>query len=145
MKFSKHFEIEEVVPPNIFNQFGGRASQFIDHRAALLLDTIREMIDQPITINDWKNGNQFTNSGFRMPDSLVGGFLSQHKFGRAFDLKIGLDGDINSYEGFRNFIRKNYTELNKLGLTTIEIATPTWLHIDMRYTGLNYLYEVPYR
>jgi hypothetical protein len=52
---------------------------------------------------------------------------------------------VKTYEEFRNLIRNNFEELNKLGLTTIEMATPTWLHIDLRFTGIDYLYEVPYR
>lgn len=145
MKYSKHFSLEELVPQEIFHQFAGRSAQFLDYRSANLLDAIRELVGQPITINNWNSGGAFSQSGFRLPDTLVGGKLSQHKFGRAYDLKIDVNGEIKSYEHFRNLIRANFNQLNKLGLTTIELNTPTWLHIDMRYTGLDYLYEVPYR
>ncbi len=145
MKYSKYFTIQELVPQEIFHQFGGRSSQFLDHRAKDLLDAIRELVGQPITINDWNTGGLFSQSGYRVPDTLVGGKLSQHKFGRGFDLKIELNDKIKSYEDFRNLIRENFTELNKLGLTTIELNTPSWLHIDMRFTGITTLYEVPFR
>lgn len=145
MKYSKYLDLEELVPQQIFSQFAGRSAQFLDHRAGELLDRIRELVDEPIRINDWHTGGIFSQSGFRMPDTLVGGKLSQHKFGRGFDLKISLTHNVKTYEEFRKLIKDNFEELNKLGLTTIEMATPTWLHIDLRFTGLDYLYEVPYR
>lgn len=143
MKYSKYFTLQELVPPSIFSHYGAKSSQFLDHRSGALLDRIREFLGEPISINGLFNGVAFSNSGFRTPDTLVGGKLSQHKFGRAYDLKISLTHKIKSYEEFRQIIRDNFEELNKLGLTTIELNTPTWLHLDMRFTGLNYLYEVP--
>lgn len=145
MKYSKHFDIEELVPPEIFNQFGARSAMFLDPRTGPLLDAIRELVMRPITINDWKEGGPFDERGFRMPDAKTGGRLSQHKFGRGFDLEINLDETIPSYEKFRDLIRANWSSLHPLGLSTIEKDTPTWLHIDMRDTGMDHLYEVPFK
>lgn len=145
MKYSDYFELEELVPQNIFMQFAGKSRQFIDHRAGDLLDAIREMVGEPITINSWNSGGKYQDSGYRTPDCLTGGKLSQHKYGRGFDLKISLKGRIKSYEDFRNLIRGEFEELHRFGLSTIEKDTPTWLHIDMRDTGMDTLYEVPYK
>lgn len=145
MKYSKYFDLQELVPPEIFNQFGEKSRSFLDPRSGTLLDRIRELVGRPITINDWKEGGIFDERGYRLPWAPTGGKLSQHKRGTAYDLEIELDDKIPSYERFRQLIRDNFEELNKLGLTTIEKDTPSWLHIDMRDTGLGYLYEVPFR
>ncbi len=145
MKYSKYFEIHELVPPAIFNRFGEASRWFLDPRSGPLLDRIRELVNRPITINDWKEGGVFDERGFRMPNSRTGGELSQHKRGAGYDLEIELDEKIPSYESFRDLIRENFEELSKLGLSTIEKDTPTWLHVDMRDTGTETLYEVPFK
>ena len=155
---SKYFSIQELVPPAIYEQFGERSWQFIDPRAGAVLDAIRELVGTSVTINTWNSDgdnvvdpHEKFESGFRMPETKTGGKLSQHKFGRGFDLrakfilKNGVLVPLANYEDFRNLIRYNFEYLNSLGLTTIEKDTPTWLHIDLRYTGLDYLYEVPFQ
>ncbi len=145
MKYSEYFDLQELVPPEIFNQFGAKSRWFLDPRSGPLLDAIRELVDRPITINDWKEGGPFDERGYRLPWATTGGKLSQHKLGKAFDLEIQLDAKIPTYEKFRDLIRYNFEHLSKLGLSTIEEDTPTWLHIDMRDTGLDHLYEVPFK
>lgn len=140
MKISENFTVQEFVPPSIFNRFGEHSIQFIDYRLPGVVEAIRELVGKPIIINNWNNGGDKDDSGYRVPDCKEGAELSQHKFGRAADLKVT---NMN-YEDFRNLIRSNFPKLNALGLTTIELGTLTWLHVDLRWTGLSTLNEVPY-
>lgn len=138
---SKNFIIQEFVPPSIYERFGESSIWFIDQRIILLAQFFRDMYG-PITINNWHTGGIYDSRGFRPPNDPDGGFLSQHKFGRAVDL-----GFRNApAEVVRNYIRKDFIRLNKeFGLTTIEEGTPTWVHLDLRHTGLDHLMEVPYK
>lgn len=95
-------------------------------------------MDKPIFINTWHQQGQYKESGYRTPNATTGAKYSQHRFGRAGDLKIsGID-----YEEFRDVIRKHWADF---GVTTIEENTPSWLHVDIRNTGLDKLLEVPYQ
>lgn len=139
MKVSDNFVIQEFVPPEIYSIYGSKSIWFIDPDMIAVAQKLRDDLGKPITINNWHTGGQYKNSGFRMPDTLVGGKLSQHKFGRALDIKVkGM-----SAESVREYIRENYYLYDEV-ITTIEKDTPTWVHIDKRWTGLNGLLEVPY-
>ena len=49
---------------------------------------IRDYFGKPVTINNWHNLGKYEQSGFRRNNTLVGSKYSQHKFGRAIDIKI---------------------------------------------------------
>lgn len=121
------FRIEELVDPETFNQYGQRCWWFLSEKALASLVALREQFG-PLTVNDWVFGGGFKYSGFRHPDCPVGAKLSQHKFGRAFDVKS-----------------KNYTAVEMQEyilmhphqfphITTMENAEQTlgWLHFDTR-------------
>lgn len=143
MQLTKNFELREFVPKATYDQFGDKSIQFIDHRLPALCQAIRDLFPgKSVTINNWHIGGTQQLCGFRPPNCDVGAELSQHKHGRAADLHIlGL----TDYEEAREVIRKNFDMLHALGLSTIELGTPTWLHIDCRWIGLDKLYEVPFR
>ena len=137
MNISKHFTIQEFVYPELYNQWGDKSIYFLDQRIVNVAEFIREKINKPITINNWHTGGQYKESGLRSLNTSTGGALSQHKFGRAADLKVqGM-----TPAQVLQFIKDNWAELHALGLTTVEdiAMTPTWLHIDVRWTGLSEL------
>jgi len=92
-----------------------------------------------MTINNWLWGRGRNNSGFREPECTIGARLSDHKRGIALDI---VPKDITPEE-IRQDIISNFLVYRKLGLTTIEMGTDTWLHISLRYTGLNELLQIP--
>jgi len=142
MNLTKDFILQEFVPKDIYEQFHEKSIWFIDRRIPELAQAIRDLIGKPVVINNWVTGGTFSNCGYRVPNCPVGANLSQHKFGRAIDLHfVG----VTNYEEIRDKIRFNFDHLKQFGLTTIEKDTPTWLHCDMRWTGLDTLLEVPYR
>ena len=142
MNLTKDFTLQEFIPQSIYQQYGDKSIWFIDPRLPALAQAIRDIIERPVIINNWFTGGTYSNCGYRTPDCLIGAKLSQHKSGRAIDLHFQ---GINDYEAIRNIIRANWSKLQPLGLTTIEKETPTWLHCDMRWTGLDTLLEVPYK
>lgn len=139
---STSFDLRELVPKILYDYMGDKSIWFLDPRLITLVQFFRDHYGLPITINDWHTGGTLIDCGFRMPDSKTGATLSQHKFGRAVDCHFS---GITDYEEMRNKVRNDWYILKAQGLTTIELATPTWLHIDIRHTGMDGLLEVPYR
>lgn len=142
MRVSKNFILQEFVPEILYKYKGESCIWFLDQRLISLVQFFRDHFNRPITINDWHTGGKLHDCGFRMPDSKTGAILSQHKFSRAADIHFDTDTD---YDAIRQEVKDNWPVFKAAGLTTIEADTPTWLHIDIRHTGLDELLIVPYR
>lgn len=136
MKLCKNFWLHEFIPPEIYEMSLRNSTLFIDQRLVKLVQFIRDRFNKPITINDWMDGGTFINSGYRSLLCEVGAHFSQHKFGRATDLKI--DG-VSPEEARRDIIANWNLFKEKTALTTLEAKTPTWLHVDVRFTNMEHL------
>jgi hypothetical protein len=125
----KYFALNEVIPPAIIAERGERAWSLMDDRILRGADWLREMFG-PAVINGRFGGKVFTESGLRDPFTATGAKFSQHKFGRALDLKFTRVTAKEVYE----YIIRNPSEARANGITTVEdIAfTGNWLHIDAR-------------
>ncbi len=137
MKISDNFELQELVPPETFNAMGPGSVSLIDPRLLKVLERIRILCgNRAMTINNWHRGGKFKYRGYRPKTCTVGASKSMHRDGKAVDFDVaGLTA-----EAVRNIIRANATELLKLGLTRIESGV-SWVHIDLKYTGLSTIYE----
>lgn len=141
MQLTKNFLVQELLPPDVYAARGDASAQLIDIRIVNVAQWLRDNLGKAITINNWNSGGQYKESGLRNFETSTGAKWSQHKYGRALDLKVnGMDS-----EAVRQYIRTNWATLKNIGLTCIEKDTPSWVHIDCRYTGLDYLLEVPYK
>lgn len=137
----KYFVIQEFVSPEIYKLRGEKSIELVDSRIIKVANGLREYFKVPITINNWHEGGQYKESGLRDFSTTTGAKFSQHKFGRAIDCKFqGLDP-----KDIRKTILNNQKYFLELGLTCIEADTPTWVHIDCRYTGLDKILIVPYK
>ena len=140
MKVSEHFDIREFVPKEIWDLFGESSIWFIDQRLVLFCEWLHNFCNAPVTINTWFIEGNYNESGFRDPLTPTGAKLSQHKYGRAADIKVfGYTPD-----KLRQIVRDHWDEV-KGWITTIEKDTPSWLHADCRWTGLHKLLEVPFK
>ena len=134
MKLTKNFSLEEFVPKKYIDWYGTTVSMgFIDKRIVQVVQFFRNRYNKPIVINGEFGGLTFTESGVRSFNTQTGAMMSQHKFGRAADMKwIGMDAD-----EVRADIINNYEKFVSKGLTTVEKNTDTWIHVDCRYTKDN--------
>jgi len=125
----KYFALNEVIPPAIIAERGERAWSLMDDRILQGADWLRETFG-PAVINGKYGGKVFTESGLRDPFTTTGAKWSQHKFGRALDLKFTKVTCKEVYD----YIIRNQAEARANGITTVEdIAfTGNWLHIDAR-------------
>ena len=134
MKVSSNFYLQEFIDPDTYKRFGESSIWFIDPRIITLAQFIRERLAKPCTINNWNGGGQYHYSGFRPPDCPIGATLSQHRFGRAIDLKVsGMEAD-----EVRADIQSHWDLYHKAtALTTMEHEdfAPTWTHLDIRTTN----------
>lgn len=123
----KHFGLQELVTPEIFQSSGERAWELLDPRMLMTSDQLREVFGYT-TINDWHEGGQYHESGLRGFYSTTGAKLSQHRFGRANDHKFRLATPQEVYE----YVLKHPEKFPFL--TTVEdiASTPTWFHGDVR-------------
>ena len=127
---SKYFDVREWVDEKIWMQRNVKAAQMVDPVIVRIADLFREKAGQPVYINTWHTGGHFVASGFRAVWEKQGGKLSQHRCGRAVDLKVN---GMNSVD-MLGIVMRNLPEFLALGLTVIENVekTPTWLHLDCR-------------
>ena len=72
--------------------------------------------------------------GDALVQKVVGSTTSQHKFGRAADIKQNAFTSKDVHDLIKDYL----PELMDMGLSTLEHheATPTWVHMDGRATGL---------
>ena len=127
---SRHFRIEELVSPEVFAARGEHAWQLLDVYLIVTLDQLRDEFG-PLTVNDWLWGGRFKYSGLRPLSGGVGAVFSQHRFGRAGDLK---PKNVTPQE-MHAHILANQDKFPHLRVLEAIEATPTWVHADVRNHG----------
>jgi len=160
MKVSKNFNLKEFVSPLTWRRFGLKSIWFIDPKIIVIAQLLRDITGASVTINDWHLEGRYKYSGYRPPFIVrikkifanrfepiktlsaflkivkrykIGAAESQHKMGRAIDVKV--EG-LRSVEVY-NIVMAHSAEFIKAGLTAIEDVekTPTWVHLDCRNTA----------
>lgn len=124
MYIPKFFQIEELVPPDVFEEMGDSAFRLLDERALLTLDQIRDAFGVCI-VNDWASGGKYSESGLRTPDCETYSPTSQHTFGRAMDCKFR-DCDA---ETVRESVIQNKFQFPWITFIEDEVG---WFHFDVR-------------
>jgi hypothetical protein len=131
-KITRNFSDVEVLPEELFGYDWGI---FVNPRIVHVAQEIRNKFGS-VTINNSYWGGGFNLSGYRPQNTKIGARYSQHKFGRALDLKFK-----DTYQPLevQDYIMNNEKEFYQLGLRRMECAkvTRTWLHIDLMETRLH--------
>lgn len=131
----KHFIVEEFFPYQVIAKYGeDKCWEFMDERVLKFMDWIREELDRPIIINNYKWGGKFSYRGFR-PNTYKKSrlYCSQHCFGRAIDFDVeGMTSD-----EVRKWLK---THINDLPFNIWVEDKVNWVHIDVRYSNKGKLY-----
>lgn len=138
MKKTKHFLIEELVCPDVFKRDGQAAFRYFRPVALDFLDWMREKLDRPVHVNDWKWGGRYSQRGLRcnlcklvsLKNKL---YMSAHILGAGIDFNVsGMTPDEvrdwivdNIADFFLEF--PDYTYAIRLEDSAF---APTWVHID---------------
>lgn len=128
-----YFKLEELVCPHVYNTYGDAAWSFFDQRLIATLEKIRERINRPIIINNWKEGRQYSQRGFRciqcelVQDAIRDGklYVSAHMTGQAIDFEV--QGMVA--EEVRQWIIKNQNILPWPIRLEDDVS---WIHLDTR-------------
>lgn len=83
---SKYFEIQELVDEEVYNLLEEDAYKLFDERLLKTIDAVREILDVPLTCNNWHWGGSRCNCGYRSKQCSIGATKSYHKRGQAVDL-----------------------------------------------------------
>jgi hypothetical protein len=124
------FDVREFVDEKVWNALGVKSAWLIDPNIVRIADIVRKLSNSDVTVNNWHIGGNYKSSGYRGIWDSTGATMSQHRCGRASDLKVkGL-----SPVQILHLIMANKSEFISAGLTVIEDVadTPTWLHVDCR-------------
>ena len=142
------FEVYELVPEAVYKLRGERSWQLLDQRALKTLEWLRGCLGA-CTVNDWKWGGSYSQSGLRTFEFYLQGSnmtptkakkkisdsLSQHKYGRGFDCKFKkVDA-----ESAREYIKKHWHKTGFDWAITLEEGV-SWLHFDVRTQPENKVY-----
>lgn len=124
---TKHFRIEELVDPAIFQARGERAWELLRPGPLRMLDLLREKFGR-CTVNNWHAGGSYKESGLRRFDTGTGAKFSMHKYGGAFDCKFEGAHPAEVY----SYVLENPADFPLI--TTVEDVahTPSWFHFDDR-------------
>ena len=136
-----YFGIYELVDEQTYNRFGEEAWQFFDTDTLHVLLIIREGIDKPIDINNWKWGGVYDERGLRTNVCDIVSrktranklYLSGHVLGKAIDFKVkGMKS-----EDVRHWIQDN-EDLFPCKIRLEHIKTKTgnpisWVHYDTKH------------
>lgn len=131
---SETFFLDEFIDPITYEKEGQNSINKIDKRLITIAQYIRDNIKASVTINSWSSGGQYQESGLRQDNTTTGAKLSQHKAGKAIDIKVkGV-----SSKDILEFVKQHAKQLYDLGLRRIEdiSITPTWFHLDLKEHGL---------
>ena len=120
------FQIQELVPPKIFEKRAERSWELLDERLLFALDQLRGRYGK-MTVNNWRWGGDRMWSGLRTPGSPFYSSHSQHSFGRAADI---LFDDVSAEDVRKDIqVMPDAPEFNLI--CAVELDVP-WLHIDIR-------------
>lgn len=137
----KHFNLAELVDPHFLTMPEDEVWAMLDDNALRAIDAMRDKFG-PLRIN----GNGYTESGLRRPDTKTGAKFSMHKYGRAFDLKPLGNGV--TVKQMYDWIVANQSEAYAMGIRRVEdIAYTTkgvnhWLHVDAKDTGKEWVNKI---
>lgn len=142
-----NFNIKEFVPRRVYEYFGNKSIWFLDEDLIQLTQFMRVYFGESMRINDWHYGGNFQYRGFRpdpfyykkqesgLYEDIRKGKYSQHRYGRAIDCNFKK----MTPDEARKEILDNQEMWLDCGLTVIEDGafSPTWLHFDIRNTGMS--------
>jgi len=128
MKISTHFDLRELMCPEIFNHpaIGERSIDFINANAVQTLEDVREFAG-PATINNWHEGGNYTDSGYRSAESNTGSSFSSHRMGCGFDLKFQ---DKKAVDVYYHILNNQHLFPYISRMENAEM-TLTWLHVEI--------------
>lgn len=132
-----NFLAQEFLPKETFELFNCSGLRFINPKILVLMEVLRYNYDKPIRINNWHIGGIFNGRCLRLANNKDYKQYSDHTFGNAIDFEVI---GVSAKQVQEDCIEKFHSSLLCVGVTGMEINTPTWTHLSM--ANLTYL-DIP--
>lgn len=132
----QNFHLTELVCEHVYKKFRDTAWMFLDEKIVIQLDTIRRLLNKPITVNTWWDMGSFSQRGLRcnlcslVKDKTLAGelYMSAHNLGMAVDFDVqGMTAD-----DVRLWIAVNK---DKLPYNMRLEKSVDWVHLDVYNNG----------
>lgn len=133
---SDNFFLDEFIDPVIYAERGERSITLIDQRIVTAAQFIRDRAGMSVTINNWATGGRLRERGLRRHDTPTGARWSQHKYGRAIDINISTWTPAQMMQFMREYERELISRNLVTAIEDIQF-TPSWLHLDCRFSRSN--------
>lgn len=140
----EYFDIRELVCPHVFRSFGERSWQFFDRDfLEMLLVLRRDIVQAPMTVNNWYRGGTLDERGLRcnicqlVKNKTLAGkvYMTSHANGASIDF----DAKGMTAQQVRNLIQ------SKADLMPCNVRLEdgvSWVHIDVYDQGVKcYLFK----
>lgn len=138
----QNFKVQELVTPQAYDLLGGLAinlfdKAFLTDYDKFITDIKRDLGVKSVTVNTWLWGGAFRDSGLR-DESTDKKFSrgSQHFKGMATDSKF----NGCTVQQAAEYLLENESRYPNIKRMEDLDFTPTWLHLDGKDTGNNYIY-----
>lgn len=124
---ARHFELRELVSPEIWGERGERGWELLNVYAVFTLDVLRDKFGK-IRVNDylWNGSRQY--AGLRPHVGGPGHEFSLHRYGSAFD---PMPLEVTPQE-MHAYILAHPEQFPHIRAMEVISATPTWVHFDTR-------------
>jgi len=116
-----NFVYGELIPLELFDRYGDRATRFLSLQLIEFTQNLREFFGKPMTINNKVFGGNWNYRGVRYIGCNVGTEMGEHYRGMAIDFNVQGLTDLEA----RQMLVDNYKEL---GVTIIEDNHNGWVH-----------------
>lgn len=128
------FKLYELLPKNFYEDHYNSSNlpklwNMFDYRLKYTIHMLRKRYGTLIA-NDWYWGGVNQYRGWRPTDCTVGAKFSQHKYGRAIDLKTPRTARKKASDIREDILRDPFHEDFKY-ITCVEMGV-SWLHFDVR-------------
>lgn len=116
-----NFVYGELLPLELFQQYGSRATRFLPTQLIEFTQGIRDFFGKPMTVNNKVYGGKWNYRAVRYAGCNVGTPMGEHYRGMAIDFNIRGLTDLE----VRQALVDNYKDL---GVTIIEDGHDGWVH-----------------
>lgn len=103
----ENFKTHEFFDKETYELLGDKAMSLLDIRLKMTIDSIRKKLGYSMIINNWANGGQFSQRGFRTQKSTTGAKDGSHYKGMGVDFDCYDKGKLVNADEIRKKIMKN--------------------------------------
>ena len=123
----KYFSVKELVDKKTYDELGEASIDLISPKLIETIETLRELLNMNMVINNWYHGGLFQQRGYRQQSSGVGKVNGSHYKGLGVDFDCYKNGKLQKADDIRVKIKDFIISLPHIRCIEEDIS---WVHID---------------